>query len=149
MLKRIQMPLITALTAIILTACAGMSGRPSYSVPAMSGTWQDIGAINQRNIVVAYEKGSIRRNGDIAYLRDRKIVVNPNEESYTDTPKYKIAVSDWEFHCKNRSYRLSSVKFLDEQGKLIGENHFSPTQIRHMPFNNGTIAEKQFNIACK
>lgn len=134
---------------LLLAACAGKNGMPAYTAPAMSGTWKDIGAIERQNIVVAYETGSVRKNGAIARLRDRKIVVNPAKADYTGTPRYKIAVGEWEFHCTHRSYRLASVRYLDESGNPIREDRFTPTQIRHMPLTAGTIAEKQFNIACK
>ncbi|MDO5356171.1 MAG: hypothetical protein Q4E77_01585 [Conchiformibius sp.] len=134
--------------ALLLAACAG-TGTPSYTAPPMSGTWKDIGFTKGNNIVVGYETGSIRKNGDIARLRDRKIVINPALEQYQDTPRYKIAVSDWEFHCKNRSYRLAGVQFLDERGVMIGQEHFSPTQIRPMPLNGNSIAQRQFDIACR
>lgn len=135
-------------SALLLAACAG-TGTPSYTAPPMSGTWKDIGFTKGNNIVVGYETGSIRKNGDIARLRDRKIVINPALEQYQDTPRYKIAVSDWEFHCRNRSYRLAAVQFLDERGGLISQEQFSQTQIRHMPLSRNTIAEKQFNVACR
>lgn len=137
-----------AFTILLLSACAG-SNMPAYTAPAMSGTWKDIGTIANNNIVVAYETGSVQRTGDQARLRDRKIVVNPAKEAYIGTPRYKVAVSDWEFHCKNRSYRIAVVRYLDESGKHLREDRFSATAIRHMPLTVGTIAEKQFKIACK
>lgn len=139
------------LISLLLTACASnnLSPMPTYTAPPMSGTWKDLGTINHNNIVVAYDTGSIRKNGDTAQLRDRKIIVNPAQEAYADTPPYKIAVSDWEFHCKNRSYRLASVQFLDDRGALIKRESYTPTEIRPMPLNQGTIAEKQFNVVCR
>lgn len=135
--------------ALLLAACAGTTSGPSYTAPAMSGTWKDIGFIHNNNIVVGYETGSIRRNGQIALLRDRKIVINPALENYQGTPRYKIAVGDWEFHCSNRSYRLASVQFLDERGALIGQEHFTATQIRPMPLRGNMVAQKQFDVACR
>lgn len=139
------------LTSLLLAACTSntLSPMPTYTAPPMSGTWKDLGTINHNNIVVAYDMGSIRKNGDTAQLRDRKIIVNPAQESYVNTPPYKIAVSDWEFHCKNRSYRLAAVQFLDDHGSLIKRESYTPTEIRPMPLNQGTIAEKQFNVVCR
>lgn len=134
--------------AFLLTACAG-NKVPDYKAPTMNGTWKDIGRIHQNNIVVSYETSSVRKVGETGYLRGRKIVIDPRKEAYEDTPRYKIAVGDWEFHCKNRTYRLASLQFLDERGVLIKQVDFTPTQIRHMPLTSNTISEKQFKIACK
>lgn len=137
--------------ALILAACGGGgSGTPKIkNVPSIAGSWHNLGSSNQGNLVASYDTGSLRRNGDLAYLRDRKIVVNPEQERYVGTPRYKVAVSDWEFHCRNKSFRLTAVQFFDEKGKILSQERYTTNPIPPMPISRGTIAEKQFTIACK
>lgn len=141
--------LLSLLTAF-LTAC-GTSASPNISsaIPPMAGSWKHLGATNNGNILVSYDTASIRKNGDFTLLRDRKIVINPALEKFTNTPHYKIAVNDWEFHCRNRSYRLAATQFLDEKGKIVSAQRFTPVQIRPMPISSGTIAQKQFELVCR
>lgn len=139
------------LSALILTACGGTSSPAGISpaVPPMAGSWQHLGATHNGNILISYDTASVRKSGDFTLLRDRKIVINPALEKYNDTPHYKIAVNDWEFHCRNRSYRLAATQFLDDKGKILLANRFTPVEIRPMPISNGTIAQKQFELICR
>lgn len=141
---------LLAIVSVVLTAC-GSSGKSGVSsaIPPMAGSWQHLGATNNGNVLVSYDTASIRKNGDFTLLRDRKIVVNPALEKYADTPRYKIAVNDWEFHCRNRSYRLAATQFLDEKGTILSAQRFTPVEIRPMPISGGTIAQKQFDLVCR
>lgn len=147
MLKHIT---FTLTTALLLTACAGNSTQSAIkNAPKVAGSWQNLGSISNGNIIVSYDAGSLKKNKELVQMRDRKIVVNPNEERYTGTPRYKVAVSDWEFNCRNRSYRLIAVQFLDERGNIVSQESYAKNPIPPMPISAGTIAEKQFNVACR
>lgn len=146
-----QKHLLLLLSSLILAAC-GSTSSPSEErlmIPPMSGTWQEFGNTHQGNILVSYDTSSIRRNGDFALMRDRKIVIKPELEQYHNTPRYKIAVSDWEFNCKNYSYRLAASQFLDESGKIIQALRYTPVMIRPMPIAKNTIADKQYQLVCR
>lgn len=138
-------------TALLLCACAGNSTQSAIkNAPKVAGSWQNLGSISNGNIIVSYDAGSLTKNGELVRMRDRKIVVNPNEERYVGTPRsYKVAVSDWEFNCRNRSYRLTAVQFLDERGNIVSQENYAKNPIPPMPISAGTIAEKQFNVACR
>lgn len=142
---------LLAISALILTACgsSGTTSSVSAAIPPMAGSWQHLGATNNGNILVSYDTASVRKNGDFTLLRDRKIVINPALEKYINTPHYKIAVNDWEFHCRNRSYRLAATQFLDDKGKILSAARFTPVEIRPMPISGGTIAQKQFELVCR
>lgn len=135
--------------SLVLAACGSSGSSHLKNVPTIAGTWHNLGSGNQGNLVVSYDSGSLRRNGDLAYLRDRKIVVNPDIERYVGTPRYKVAVSDWEFHCRNKSFRLTATQFFDERGSVLSQNRYTANPIPPMPISQGTIADKQFGIACK
>lgn len=135
----------------ILAACVG-GGAPKQmaaSVPPMAGSWQHLGATNNGNVLVSYDTASVRKNGDFMLLRDRKIVINPALEKYDNTPRYKVAVNDWEFHCRNQSYRLAATQFLDDNGKVLLAQRFTPVDIRPMPISNGSISQKQYALVCR
>lgn len=138
-------------SALILTACASSNSTQSAikNAPKVAGSWQNLGSISNGNIIVSYDASSLKKNKELVQMRDRKIVVNPNEERYIDTLRYKVAVSDWEFNCRNRSYRLTAVQFLDERGKIVSQENYAKNPIPPMPISAGTIAEKQFNVACR
>lgn len=137
------------LLAMGLTACPSTNTPNLKNVPHISGSWKNLGSLSQGNLVASYDTNSLRRNGDLAYLRDRKIVVNPEQERYVGTPRYKVAVSDWEFHCRNKNFRLTAVQFLDEKGNVLSQERYISQPIPPMPISGGTIAEKQFGIACR
>lgn len=144
-MKWIKWATLSACVAV-LTACPS-TNLPN--VPHIAGSWKNLGSLNQGNLVASYDANSLRRNGDLAYLRDRKIVVNPEVERYAGTLRYKVAVSDWEFHCKNKNFRLTAVQFLDEKGKLLLQERYINQPIPPMPIASGTIAEKQFAVVCR
>lgn len=141
---------IICLAVTLLAGCPSSGVSPNLkNVPSIAGSWKNLGSINNGNMVASYDASSIRRNGDLAYLRDRKIVINPDQERYSGTPRYKVAVSDWEFHCRNRSFRLTAVQFFDEKGRILSQERYTANPIPPMPIARATIAEKQLGIACK
>lgn len=137
-------------TGLLLTAC-GSSGNNQLpkNTPKIAGSWKHLGNISGGNIVVSYDAGSLKKSGNLAWLRDRKIVINPEHERYTNTPRYKVVVNDWEFNCRNQSYRLTAVQFLDEKGYIVSQERYTSNPIPPMPIPHGTIADKQFKIVCR
>lgn len=143
--------ILLASLAVVLAACGGGGAKKvTTSIPPMAGSWQHLGATHNGNVLISYDTASVRKNGDFMLLRDRKIVVNPALEKYDDkTPRYKIAVNDWEFHCRNQSYRLAATQFLDESGKILLAKRFTPVEIRPMPISAGSISQKQYALVCR
>lgn len=130
----------TALAAL-LAACA--------SGPSVSGNWQDLGTTGNGNIKAAIDKSSIKRNGNLATFRDKKTIIKPSEERYVNTPRYKTAVGEWEIHCTNRTYRLTSLQLLDESGRELMKQQYTAAGLRPMSIMSGSITEKQFEAVCK
>lgn len=136
--------------ALILAACGGGSPKQvTTAIPPMAGAWQHLGATNNGNILISYDTASVRKNGDFMLLRDRKIVINPALEKYENTLRYKVAVNDWEFHCRNQSYRLAATQFLDDNGRVLLAQRFTPVEIRPMPISAGSISQKQYALICR
>ena len=138
------------LVGLVLAAC-GSNGTSQAvrNAPKGAGSWKPLGNVNNGNIVVSYDAGSLKKNGNLAWLRDRKIVINPQRERYSDTPYFKVAVSDWEFNCKNHSFRLTAVQFLDDKGKIVSQERYTTNPIPPMPIQRGTMADRQFAVACR
>lgn len=86
--------------------------------------------------------------GNTISLRERKIVNKPEQENYLDLPEFKTSVSEWEFHCNNRTYRLKSSKFWDKFGKEQTQQQYSISQVPPMAIVKNTPAERLFEIAC-
>jgi hypothetical protein len=142
--------ILLASLAVVLAACGGSGAKKvTANIPPMAGAWQHLGATNNGNVLISYDTASVRKNGDFMLLRDRKIVVNPALEKYTNTPRYKVAVNDWEFHCRNQSYRLAATQFLDENGKILLAQRFTPVEIRPMPISAGSVSQKQYALVCR
>lgn len=138
------------LCATLLLAACGTSNidQAVKNAPSVAGSWRNLGSINGGNIIVSYDANSVRQSGNLAYLRDRKIVINMSKERFEDTPRYKVAVGDWEFNCRNRSYRLMALQFLDEKGKILSQNRYTSKQIPPQLIGRQDIASKQFDIVC-
>lgn len=135
------LPLLSTLsTALLLAACAG--------TPNVSGSWQDLGTTSNGNIKAAIDKSSIQRNGQLATFRDKKTVVRMSEERYTNTPRYKTAIGEWEIHCSNKTYRLTGLQLLDERGTVVSSQKYTATALRPMSVMSGSLTEKQYEIAC-
>ncbi|SUA30164.1 lipoprotein [Neisseria meningitidis] len=43
-------------------------------------------------------------------FQDKKVVTNLKQERFANTPAYKTAIAEWEIHCNNKTYRLSSLQ---------------------------------------
>lgn len=138
---------LLSLCALAALAACSSTGSPEGAKAV--GSWKTIGELNGGNVRVAYDTGSIKRKGDTAELRDRKIVDDPAKEGYAGLPAYKTAVGVWAFHCKNRTYRLVSLQLWDKDGKLLASHQFAASQIPPRAVVAGTPTEKQFAAACK
>ncbi|ASK27335.1 surface-adhesin E family protein [Neisseria chenwenguii] len=130
--------------AALLTACTS-SGTSGGST---SGNWSSIGTISDGNIKVSIDKNSIRKNGALATFRDKKVVSKADEEKFTNTPAYKTAIGEWEIHCTNKTYRLTSLKLFDKHDKVVSAQKYTAAALRPMSVMNGTITEKQYEEVC-
>ena len=95
----------------LLAACAGDGSSKNPAMKAQ-GSWKEIGKINEGNIDVSYDTGSLKRQGNTATLTDRKYVHKPSKESYRNTPEYKYAISQWMFQCMLVLTALRKPSFL-------------------------------------
>lgn len=139
--------LLTFASLCLLNACVSLPNSPAAQA---IGSWQDIGNIHNNNISIAYDTGSITRNGNTASLRDRKIVNDMGQENYINLPEYKTSVAEWEFHCRNRTYRIKQAEFWGKNGKTLGEQIYSGSlSVAPAKIVPNTPAERLFQIACK
>ena len=130
-----------ALAALLLNACE--------TVGTGSGSnWHNIGTISNGNIKVAVDKSSIRKNGNLVTFRDKKTVAKMKEERFVNTPAYKTALADWEIHCANKTYRLTTLQLIDERGQTVSSQRYSAVNLRPMSVMGGTITEKQYELVC-
>ncbi len=131
-----------AALVFLLASCA--------STPQVEGNWQDIGLAANGNISAAIDRNSIKKTGNLATFRDKKTVLKPNEEryNYTNTPRYKTAVGEWEINCRNKTYRLTALQLLDENGQVLMNEKYTATNLRPMQVMENTITEKQYQAVC-
>ena len=141
-MKKLLLPIV--LITSLLAACTATGPEGAKAI----GSWKPLGELSNGRIKASYDTGSIKRKGDLAELRDRKIVSDPAKERYPDTPVYKTAVGQWEFNCKQRSYRLSALQLWDSEGKPVASHHYTPSEIPARPIAKGSPTEKQFDAAC-
>lgn len=130
---------------ILLAACSSTPDTPDARA---IGQWQSIGNIKNNNIMVYYDTGSLKKQGSTAIVRDRKIVKNMDDENYLDLPRYKTAISEWEFHCTNRTYRLISAKYWDGRGEITAQHQYG-NKIRPAAIVAGSPTEILFHAACR
>lgn len=133
-------------TCLLLAACASTPQDPSAKA---IGSWQEVGKINLHNIIVAYDTGSLKRQGNMVSVRERKIVQKVEQENYLNLPEFKTAVSEWELDCTKRTYRLKNAQFWDKNGKNIAQQQYSARQVPAMAIVKNTPAESLLQIACK
>ncbi|QEY23891.1 surface-adhesin E family protein [Neisseria animalis] len=126
-------------TLLLLAACA---------TDNKGGNWQQIGTISDGNIKVAVDQSSIKKKGVLVSFRDRKIIVKPGEERFNNMPAYKTALSDWEIHCTNKTYRLTALQLLNERGQTLSNQQYTATNLRPMSIMHGTVTEKQYELVC-
>lgn len=138
--------LLPAAALLLLAACASTPDTPDARA---LGQWKNIGNIKNSNIAVSYDTGSLKKQGNIALVRDRKIVKDMDDENYLDLPRYKTAISEWELNCSNRTYRITSAKYWDGRGQLVAQHQYSRTQIRPAAIVAGSPAESLFQAACR
>lgn len=120
------------------------------SGPKVEGSWEHIGQSNDGNIRNYIDKSSIKRNGSLVTFRDRKTIVKPAQERYVNTPEYKTAVGFWEIDCSRKTYRLSALTLLDENGKEVMKQNYTAANLQAMPVaQSGSIIEKQYQTVCQ
>lgn len=125
----------------ILSACV--------SGPQVEGNWLSIGESGEGNIRNYIDKNSIKRNGALVSFRDKKTVLNPAQERYVNTPRYKTAIGTWEIDCARKTYRLSALTLLDKNGKELLKQAYTLSDVRPMAVAaSGSIIEKQYQTVC-
>ncbi|MDO4696897.1 MAG: hypothetical protein Q4A49_05155 [Neisseria sp.] len=127
-------------TALLLSACA--------AGPNVAGNWKHIGNTGNGNIRVYIDRDSIRKNGASVVFRDRKVVQNPERERYVNMPAYKTAVGTWEIHCTQKTYRLSSLQLLAEDGREVFGRTYPAAMIQATAIPAGSLAEVQRQTVC-
>ncbi|XXQ68457.1 surface-adhesin E family protein [Neisseriaceae bacterium B1] len=130
---------------LLLAACASTPKDPSAKA---MGSWKEIGKIHSNNMAVAYDTGSLKVAGNTVSLRERKIVQKVDQENYLDLPEFKTAVSEWEFDCVKRTYRIKNAEFWDKNGKALTQQQYSAGQVPAMAIVKNTPNERLFDIAC-
>ena len=81
-------------------------------------------------------------------LRDRKIVLKPEKESYHNTPRFQTAIGEWELDCKKRTFRLLEIHLWDENKKLVSHRKYTAAQAPARPVVPNSPALKQLELAC-
>ncbi|MFQ3038463.1 surface-adhesin E family protein [Neisseria cinerea] len=127
------------LLPILLTAC---------STPDKSARWENIGTISNGNIHTYINKDSVRKNGNLMIFQDKKVVTNLKQERFANTPAYKTAIAEWEIHCNNKTYRLSSLQLFDTKNTEISTQSYTASSLRPMSIQSGTLTEKQYETVC-
>lgn len=136
----------TLALTILLTACA--TQNPGNTSPALTGKWLPLGESASSNVQYALDKTSIKRQGNIVQFRDRKVIRNPQQHYYSNTPAYKTAVSVTQMDCSHKNFRILEVELFDQSGELLRQDHFSDTDLRPMGITNGSAAEQQYKAVC-
>ena len=121
----------TVFAALMLSACE------TTTTSSGGGSWTNIGTISEGNIKVAIDRSSIKRNGALVTFRDKKTVSKLKEERFVNTPAYKTAIGS-----------LAALQLMDEHGRVISNQSYTPTSIRPMSVMSGTITEKQYETVC-
>lgn len=135
------------LSATALVAALILAGCPA-NVPQAGGDWHNLGEAGNGNLMLALDKNSIRRNGPLVTFRDRKIVVDMKNERFVNVPPYKTAISTWEMHCANKTFRLVSSTLYDDKGKIISEETYTAVDIRPMAVPPNSLTDEQRKIVC-
>ncbi|WMY92274.1 surface-adhesin E family protein [Snodgrassella communis] len=131
-----------------LSFCTILAACTTTSVPKASGSWIELGISASGNVQYALDSGSIRRQGNLVTFRDRKIVIDPKQQHYNNTPAYKVALSTTQIDCSRKLFRILDVELLDIHGELIRQDHFTETDLRPMGITNGSASEQQYQRVC-
>ncbi|SUA25327.1 lipoprotein [Neisseria gonorrhoeae] len=59
-------------------------------------------------------------------FQDKKVVTNLKQERFANTPAYKTAIAEWEIHCNNKTYRLSSLQLFDTKTRKFPHKTTQP-----------------------
>ena len=79
--KHLLRPAALLLPLVILAGCPSVG-----NVPQAGGDWHNMGEANNGNFMLAVDKNSIKRDGQLVTFRDRKIVVDMKEERFINVP---------------------------------------------------------------
>lgn len=140
---------ITLRRCALLALAAALAACVTTEGPNVPGQWKDIGLSSSGNIRHAIDTGSIHRQGNLATFRDKKTVLDMQQEHFSNTPAYKVAVGTWEIDCARRTFRLTALQLLDAQGKMLDQAQYSPMDLRPMAVTRGSATEQQYNLVCK
>ncbi|PIT16952.1 surface-adhesin E family protein [Snodgrassella alvi] len=132
-----------------LTVCTILAACTTTSVPKKAdGSWIELGVSASGNVQHALDSNSIRRQGNLVTFRDRKIVIDPKQQYYSNTPAYKTALSTTQIDCSRKLFRVLDVELLDAHGELIRQDHFGETDLRPMGITSGSASEQQYQRVC-
>lgn len=136
--------LITSLAiCVVLAACQNTNAPLSAG-----GRWINLGLSASSNIQYAMDSGSIKRQNNLVTFRDRKTIVDPKQQYYSNTPIYKTAISTIQIDCSRKIFRIMDVELRDVHGDIIRQDHFSDTDLRPMSITHGSAAEQQYKQVC-
>ena len=141
--KHLLRPAALLLPRVILAGCPSVG-----NVPQAGGDWHNMGEANNGNFMLAVDKNSIKRNGQLVTFRDRKIVVDMKEERFINVPPYKTSIKKWEIHCRNKTFRLTESTLYDDKGKIISDEKYTAVDIRPMAIPPNSLTEEQRKIVC-
>lgn len=144
--------LFLAACTLFVAACGSTKSTPhtpsqSHALNA-HGTWKSIGKLHGGNMEIAYDTGSLNVQADSILLRNRVVVRDMSKENFLNTPQYKTAVSEWEFSCAKRTYRVLQTHFFDTKKQLLAQHHYTPISTPAQPIQTNTPSQVLFDIAC-
>ena len=137
--KPLLRPAALLLPLVILAGCPSVG-----NVPQAGGDWHNMGEANNGNFMLAVDKNSIKRDGQLVTFRDRKIVVDMKEERFINVPPYKTAINNW----GNKTFRLTASTLYDDRGKIISDEKYTAVDIRPMAIPPNSLTEEQRKIVC-
>lgn len=141
--KHLLRPAALLLPLVILAGCPSVG-----NVPQAGGDWHNMGEAGNGNLMLAVDKNSIKRNGALVTFRDRKIVVDMKNERFVNVPAYKTAISTWEMHCTNKTFRLTASTLYDEKGNIVSNESYTAVDIRPMAVPPNSLTDEQRKIVC-
>ncbi|MFP5073949.1 surface-adhesin E family protein [Neisseria sp. WLZKY-1] len=140
--RTLRLAALPAAAAFFLAACQ------TANIPQGGGDWHNMGEAGNGNLMLAVDKNSIKRNGALVTFRDRKIVVDMKNERFVNVPAYKTAISTWEMHCTNKTFRLTASTLYDEKGNIVSNESYTAVDIRPMAVPPNSLTDEQRKIVC-
>ena len=150
--------LVLAAMGSLLSACtttpsqtSPIKPRPApatASAPA-NADWENLGVSPNGNILNELDKLSIKQQGNTVTFRDRKTIFNVKKENFLSTPRHKTSINSWLIDCSARTFRLTSMVLLDENGRQIASYSYNDNQIKPMPVTQNSASFQQMQYVCK